>query len=98
MKIEIRPEIGIPMCNCAAEEKFSMIQSKPPVTRWCNNLSLAGKRPVRIKLPLTQIQYLREVPGFRSAARQRVTYFYCIAAFEALFKGSPGTVKAALTL
>ena len=44
-----------------------MIQCKPPVTRWCNNLSLAGKRPVRIKLPLTQIQYLREVPGFRSA-------------------------------
>ena len=44
------------------------------------------------------------MPGFRSAARQRVTYFYCIAAFEALciserlFKGSPGTVKAALTL
>ena len=37
------------------------------MTRWCNNLSLAGKRPVRIKLPLTQIQYLREVPGFRSA-------------------------------
>ena len=28
-----------------------MIQSKPPVTRWCNNLNLAGKRPVRIKLP-----------------------------------------------
>ena len=44
-----------------------MIQSKPHVTHWCNNLSLAGKRPVRIKLPLTQIQYLREVPGFRSA-------------------------------
>ena len=44
-----------------------MIQSKPPVTRWCNNLSLAGKRPVRIKLPVTQIQYLREVPGFHSA-------------------------------
>ena len=43
-----------------------MIQSKPPVTRWCNNLSLAGKQPVRIKLPLTQIQYLHEVPGFRS--------------------------------
>ena len=44
-----------------------MIQCKPPVTRWCNNLSLAGKRPVRIKSPITRIQYLREVPGFRSA-------------------------------
>ena len=44
-----------------------MIQSKPPVTRWCDDLGLAGKLPVRIKLPLTQIQYLREVPGFRSA-------------------------------
>ena len=44
-----------------------MIQCKPPVTLWCNNLSLAGKRPVRIKLPLTRIQYLREVPAFRSA-------------------------------
>ena len=40
-----------------------MIQCNPPVTQ-CNNLSLAGKRPVRIKLPLTQIQYLHEVPGF----------------------------------
>ena len=40
--------------------------SASPLTR-CNNLSLAGKRPVRIKLPLTQIQYLREVLGFRSA-------------------------------
>ena len=44
-----------------------MIQCKPPVTPWYNNLSLSGKRPVRIKLPLTQIQYLREVPGFHSA-------------------------------
>ena len=44
-----------------------MIQSKPLVTRWCNNLSLAGKRPVRIELPLTQTQYLHEVPGFCSA-------------------------------
>ena len=45
-----------------------MIQSELPVTRWCNNnLSLAGKRPVQIKLPLTQIQYLCNVPGFRSA-------------------------------
>ena len=44
-----------------------MIQCKPPVTRSCNNLSFAGKRPVRIKSPLTQIQYLWEVPGFRSA-------------------------------
>ena len=43
-----------------------MIQSKPPVTRWCNNLSLAGKRPVQIKLPLTQIQYLHKVLGFHS--------------------------------
>ena len=58
-----------------------MIQSKPPVTRWCNDLSLAGKRPVRIKLLLTQIQYLREVPGFRSAGHiyafcKRGRYFY----------------------
>ena len=45
-----------------------MIQCKLPVTRWCNNLSLAGKQPVWIKLPLTQIQYLRKVPGFPSAA------------------------------
>ena len=44
-----------------------MIQYKPPVTRWCNNLSLAGKQPFRIKSPLTRIQYLWEVPGFRSA-------------------------------
>ena len=44
-----------------------MIQCKPPVTQWCNNLSLAGKQPVRIKLPLSQIQYLCEVPGFHSA-------------------------------
>ena len=33
---------------------------------WCNNQSLVGKQPVRIKSPLTQIQYLREVPGFPS--------------------------------
>ena len=51
-----------------------MIQCKPPVTRWCNNLSLAWKRPVRIKLPLTQIQYLCEVPGFRSAGHIFGTY------------------------
>ena len=44
-----------------------MIQCKTPVTPWCNNLSLAEKRPVRIKSPITRIQYLREVPGFRSA-------------------------------
>ena len=44
-----------------------MIQCKPPVTPWFNNPSLAGKRPVQVKLPLTRIQYLREVPGFRSA-------------------------------
>ena len=44
-----------------------MIQCKPPVTPWFNNQSLSGKRPVRIKLPQTRIQYLREVPGFRSA-------------------------------
>ena len=25
MKIEIRPEIGIPMCNCAAEKKMEAI-------------------------------------------------------------------------
>ena len=40
------------------------MQCKPPVTRWCNNPSLAGKRPVWIK---SQIQYLRNVPAFRSA-------------------------------
>ena len=44
-----------------------MIQCKPPVTRWCNNLSLAGKQSVQIKSLLTRIQYLQEVPGFRSA-------------------------------
>ena len=44
-----------------------MIQCKPPMTCWCNNLSFARKQPVRIKSPLIQIQYLREVPGFRSA-------------------------------
>ena len=44
-----------------------MIQCKTPVTPRCNNLSLAEKRPVRIKSPITRIQYLREVPGFRSA-------------------------------
>ena len=49
-----------------------MVQYKLPVTPWCNNLSLAGKRPERIKSPLTRIQYLREVPGFRS----RVTYIF----------------------
>ena len=32
-----------------------------------NNLSLAEKQPVRKNSPLTRIQYLREVPGFRSA-------------------------------
>ena len=42
-----------------------MIQCKPPV-RQCDNLSLAWKRPVQIKLPLTRI-YLRKVPGFRLA-------------------------------
>jgi len=47
-----------------------MIQCKSPVTPWCNNLSLAGKRPVRIKLPLTQIQYLHKVPGFCSAGHK----------------------------
>ena len=41
-----------------------MIQYKPPITPRCNNLSLAGKRPVRIKSPLTRIQYL---PGFRGS-------------------------------
>ena len=46
-----------------AEPGF-MIQCKPPVTHWCNNLSLAGKRPVWIKSPITRIYYLREVPGF----------------------------------
>ena len=44
-----------------------MIQCKPPVTPWCNNLSLAGKRPVRIKLPLTRICKCR-------VFAQRVTY------------------------
>ena len=44
-----------------------MIRCKAPVTPWCNNLSLTEKRPVRIKSPITWIQYLREVPGFRSA-------------------------------
>ena len=43
------------------------------MTRWCNNLSLAGKRPVLIKLPLSQIQYLREVPGFRSTGHIRMS-------------------------
>ena len=41
------------------------------MTCWCNNLNLAGKRPVRIKSPRTQIQYLWEVPGFRSAGHKR---------------------------
>ena len=31
------------------EPGFNMIQRKPPVTWWCNNLSLAGKQPVQIK-------------------------------------------------
>ena len=53
-----------------------MIQCKPPVTPWCNNLSLPGKRPVRIKLPVTQIQYLRKVPGFRSAGH---IYMYILS-------------------
>ena len=43
-----------------------MIQCKTPVTPWCNSLSLAAKRPVWIKSPITRIQYLWEVPGFRS--------------------------------
>ena len=55
-----------------------MIQSKPLVTRWCNNLSLAGKRPVWINLPLTQIQYLREVPGFRSAGHIYETLMFTV--------------------
>ena len=38
-----------------------------PCDTLCNNLSLAGKRPVWIKLSLSQIQYLRKVPGFPSA-------------------------------
>ena len=44
-----------------------MIQSNPPVTHWCSNLNLAGKRPVRTKLPLPQIQYLRKKPVFYPA-------------------------------
>ena len=43
-----------------------MMQCKPPGTRWYNNLNLAGKRPVRMKSPITRIQYLWKVPGFRS--------------------------------
>ena len=42
----------------AAEPGF-IISTIQPVTCWCNNLSLAGKRPVWIKLPLTHIEYLR---------------------------------------
>ena len=54
----------------AIATRFSMIQCKPPVTCWCNNLSLAGKRPAQIELPLTQIQYLRKVPGFPSVGHK----------------------------
>ena len=50
-----------------------MMQSKSPVTRWCNNLNLAGKQPVRIKLPLTQIQSLCKVPGFAQRVTNAVT-------------------------
>ena len=44
-----------------------MIKSNPAVTPWCNNLCWTEKRPVQIKSSLTRIQYLKEVPGFRSA-------------------------------
>ena len=56
------------------------MECNPPVTRWCNNLSLAGQQPVRIKLPLSQIQYLREVPGFRSAGHKYydIDYWFTI--------------------
>ena len=53
-------------CIIVAEPSF-VIQCdavQAPVTRWCNNPSLPEKRPVRIK---SQIQYLCNVPGFRSA-------------------------------
>ena len=52
-----------------------MIQCKPPVTHWHNNLSLAAKRPVRIKSPVTRVQYLREVTGFRSAGHICIIHF-----------------------
>ena len=57
-----------------------MIQCKPPVAPWCNNLSLAGKRPVRIQLPLIRIQYLRGVLGFRSAGHIQL-YVHTFAEF-----------------
>ena len=46
--------------------QYDTVQPPP----WYNNLSLAGKRPVWIKSPLTQTKYLREVPGFRSAGHK----------------------------
>ena len=40
------------------------------VTRWCNNLSLAGKRPVRIKIASNSNSIFAQVPGFHSAGHK----------------------------
>ena len=44
------------------------------VYRQKDNRTLAGKRPVQIKSPLIQIQYLQEVPGFHSAGHIRLLF------------------------
>jgi len=69
-----------------AEPGFSTKQCKPPATPWCNNLSIAGKRSVRIKLPLSRIQYLREVPGFRSADYKHALQVICCIGTEDFVK------------
>ena len=69
MKIEIRPEIGIPMSNCAAEKKKMEVigcelQSK--MHSWCRT-QLFEK---------TQRFYIAKV-NFNAAIYYRVTKSYC---------------------
>ena len=40
------------------------------------NTLVAGKGPVQIKLPITRIQYLREVTGFRSVGHICIIHFW----------------------
>jgi len=51
-----------------------MISCKAPLTRR-NKPIFAGKVPLRIKLPLAQIHYLRDVRGYRSAGHIMVIPF-----------------------
>ena len=71
-----------------------MIQCKPPVTPWCNNLSLAEKRPVRIKSSLSNSNLIFAGSAGFSLSRSHIVNIYTFGTLMTFLGNRSMSLKA----